>query len=111
MRRRSAIAKLKKPGTAIAATAWIAVCAYLYVAWPSLTALIETVGSIPPSVQRLIHLPRVAFLAVGLLAVFSLTIKDRWLRAPLALAVDAVVGAPAFLVIALVLHPFFVPVE
>lgn len=108
---RSEIAKLKKPGTAIAATAWIAVCAYLYVAWPSLTALMETVGSIPSSVAWLIHFPRVAFVALGLLATVGLTLKDRWLHAPLALAIDAVIGAPALLVIVLLLHPFLVPIE
>ncbi len=105
------ISKWKKPGTAIAAIAWIAVCAYLYVAWPSLTALLQTLDPPSAGVRWLIHLPRVAFLALGLLAVLGLTLKDRWLRAPLALVIDAVIGAPAFLVIGLLLHPFLVPIE
>jgi cytochrome bd-type quinol oxidase subunit 2 len=108
---RSEIAKLKKPGTAIAATAWLVVSAYLYLVLPSLAALVDTLDSVPSAVDRLIQLPRVAFLALGLLAVFGLTLKDRWLRAPLALAIDAVIGAPAFLVIVLLLYPFVVPAE
>lgn len=107
----SEIAKLKKPGTAIAATAWLVVSAYLYLVLPSLAALVDMLDSIPSAVDRLIHLPRVAFLALGLLAVFVLTLKDRWLRAPLALVIDAVIGAPALLVIVLLLHPFVVSVE
>jgi hypothetical protein len=106
----SEIAKLKKPGTAIAATAWLVVSAYLYFALPSLAALVDTLGSVPSAVSRLIHLPRVAFLALGLLAACGLTLKDRWLRAPLALVIDAVIGAPALLVIILLLYPFVVPV-
>jgi hypothetical protein len=111
MRCGSEIAKLKKPGTAIAAAAWLVVSAYLYLVLPSLVALVDTLDSVPSAVDRLIHLPRVAFLALGLSAVLGLTLKDRWLRAPLALVIDAVIGAPAFLVIALLLHPFLVPVE
>jgi hypothetical protein len=103
--------RCKQTGTAITAAAWIAVCAYLYVAWPSLAALLETLESPSVKVHWLIHLPRVVFPALGWLAVIGLTIKDRWLRAPLALVVDAVVGAPALLVLALLLHPFLVPVE
>ena len=73
---------------------------------------LETLDSVRRRASdRLIQLPRVAFLALGLLAVFGLALKDRWLRAPLALVVDAVVGAPAFAVLALLLHPFFVPVD
>ena len=72
---------------------------------PSLAALVDTLDSVPAAVDRLIHLPRVAFLALGLLAVLGLTLKDRWLRAPLALAIDAVIGAPAFAVIALLAPP------
>jgi hypothetical protein len=101
----------KKPGTAIAAIAWVAVCAYLYLAWPSLAALLETFRSPSPAVRWLIALPRGAFLALGLLAVLGLALKDRWLRAPLALAVDAVVAAPAFAVIAFLLEPFLDGVE
>jgi hypothetical protein len=101
----------KKPGTAIAAIAWIAVCAYLYLAWPSLAALLETLRSTSSGVRWLIALPRVAFLALGLLAVLGLALKDRWLRGPFALAVDAVVAAPAFIAIAVLLHPFLVPVQ
>ena len=108
---RLVIAKLKKPGTAIAATAWLAVSAYLYVVLPSLAALVDTLDSVPAAVDRLIHLPRVAFLSLGLFAACGLTLKDRWVRAPLALAIDAVIGAPAFAVIALLLHPFLVSVE
>lgn len=111
MRCGSEIAKLKKPGTAIAATAWLVVSAYLYLVLPSLAALVDTLDSVPSAVDRLIHLPRVAFLALSLFAVFGLTLKDRWLRAPLALVIDAVIGAPAFAVIVLLLYPFVVPVE
>jgi hypothetical protein len=101
----------KRPGTAIAATAWVAICAYLYLAWPSLTALLETLGSPPAGLAWLVHLPRVAFATMGPLAVLGLVIKDRWLRAPLALAIDAVVGAPAFAMLALLLQPFFVSAD
>ncbi len=99
----------KKPGTAIAATAWVAVCAYLYFAWPSLAALLEILAL--PGVEPFTLLPRAAFIVVGLLAMLGLILKDRCLRAPLALVVDAVIGAPALLVIAFLLHPFMVPIE
>ena len=99
----------KWTGTALAASAWIAVCAYLYAVWPSLAALIEIAG--PAPVQPLVQVPRIAFLALGLCAGCGLFLKDRWLRAPLALAIDAVIGAPAFAVIAFLLQPFFTPVE
>ncbi|MGH7338279.1 MAG: hypothetical protein ACREI7_11910, partial [Myxococcota bacterium] len=85
----------KKPGTAIAAAAWVAVCAYLYLAWPSLAALLETL--VPPGGEPLVRIPRAAFPVLALIAVFGLVLKDRWFRAPLALVVDAVVGAPALL--------------
>jgi len=98
----------KKPGTAIAAIAWIAVCAYFYLAWPSLTALLATLDSIPPA---LVRVPRVAFPILGLLAAIGLEAKDRWMSAPCALATDAVIGAPAFALIALLLDPFLFPVE
>jgi hypothetical protein len=101
----------KKPGTAVAAIAWIAFCAYLFLAWPSLAALLETLRSTSSGVRWLIALPRVAFLALGLLAVLGLALKDRWLRAPFALAVDAVVAAPALAAITLLRYPFFVPLE
>ena len=104
----SEIAKLKKPGTAIAATAWLVVSAYLYLVLPSLAALADTFDSVPSAVDRLIHLPRVAFLAWGLVAVIGLNLKDRWLRAPLALVIDAMIGAPALLVIVVLLYPFVV---
>jgi hypothetical protein len=105
---RSEIAKLKKPGTAIAAAAWLVVSAYLYFVLPSLVALVDTLDSVPSAVDRVIHLPRGAFLGFGALAVLALTLKDCWLRAPLALVIDALIGAPAFLVIVLLLYPFVV---
>jgi hypothetical protein len=111
MQCRSAIANLKKPGTAIAAIAWLVVSAYLYLVLPSLAALVDTLDSVPSALDRLIHLPRFAFLALGLFAACGLTLKDRWMRAPLALAIDAVIGAPAFIAIAFLLHPFVVPVD
>jgi hypothetical protein len=97
--------------TAIAAGAWISVCAYLYFAWPSLAALLEVLGSLPPSVRWLSRLPRAAFIAVALFAMLVLAVKDRWLRGPLALVVDAAIAAPALAAIALLLEPFLVPVE
>ena len=103
--------KWKKRSTAIAAIAWVAICSYLHLAWPSLTALLVTLGSPSSIVWWLIRVPRVAFLTIGLLAVFGLVLKDRWLLAPLALAVDAVVAAPALAAIAVLLEPFLVPVE
>jgi hypothetical protein len=101
----------KAPSTAIAATAWTAICAYLYLAWPSLTALIEAVASPSTSVRWVVDFPRGAIPVLGGFAVLGLALKDRWLCAPLALAVDAVVGAPAFIAIAVLLHPFLVPVQ
>jgi hypothetical protein len=101
----------KKTGTAAAAATWVAVCAYLYLAWPSLAALIESLRPSSSGGRWLIALPRVAFLALGLLAVLGLALKDRWLRAPLALVVDAVVAAPAVAAIALLLEPFLDSVE
>jgi hypothetical protein len=95
----------KRPGTTVAAAAWVAVCAYLYLAWPSLVALLGTL--VPPGAEPLIRIPRVVFPALGLLTVLGLVAKDRCLRSPMALVVDAVVGAPAFAVLALLLHPFF----
>jgi hypothetical protein len=93
-------------GTALAAAAWIAVCAYLYFAWPSLAALLETLGPPSAGVRWLIAVPRIAFPAVGGVAVLGLALKDRWLRTPLALVVDAVVAAPALAALALLLEPF-----
>ena len=98
----------KKPGTVIAAAAWAAACTYLYLAWPSLTALLATLDSIPPA---LVRVPRIAFPVLGLLAAVGLQAKDRWMSAPCALATDAVIGAPAFALIALLLDPFLFPVE
>jgi hypothetical protein len=95
--------------TAISAAAWVAACGYLYFAWPSLAALLEAI--VTPGAEPLVRLPRLAFPALGLLAVSGLVLKDRCLRSPTALAVDAVVGAPAFAALALLLQPFFVPVE
>jgi hypothetical protein len=95
--------------TAISAAAWVAACGYLYFAWPSLVALLEAIAS--PGAEPLVRLPRLAFPALGLLAVSGLLWKDRCLRSRTALAVDAVVGAPAFAVLALLLQPFLVPVE
>ena len=100
----------KQGGTAIAATAWIAACGYLYFAWPSLTALIETLDR-GHGVRRLVLLPRIAFLGFGLVAVLGLTVKDRWMSTAMALATDAVIGAPAFTLIAILLYPFFDAVE
>ena len=48
---------------------------------------------------------------LGLLAVAGLVLKDRCLRSPAALVVDAVVAAPALAAIALLLEPFLIPVE
>jgi hypothetical protein len=111
MRCRPTIEKLKSSGTAIAATAWIAVGAYLCLVAPSLAALVETLDAVPPAIDRLVHVPRAAFLALGIVAALGLTLKDRWLRAPLALAIDALIGAPALISIGYLVHPFFVPVE
>ena len=99
----------KKPGTALAATAWVAVCAYLYLAWPSLTALLGTL--VPPGAESIVRVPRIVFLAFGLFAVLGLMAKDRYLPSPVALAIDALIGAPAFIAVAFLLYPFLVPVE
>jgi hypothetical protein len=99
----------KKPGTAIAAAAWVAVCIYLYFAWPSLAALLGTV--VPPGGAPPVRGPRLAFPTLGLLAVFGLIAKDRCLRTQVALLVDAVVAAPALAAIAFLVHPIFVPAQ
>jgi len=101
----------KRPGTAIAAAAWATVCAYLYFAWPSLTALLETLDSVPPLARWLIRAPRIALLALGLLAVIGLNLKDRFMRSPTALLVDALVAAPPLTAIAFLVYPFLVPLE
>jgi hypothetical protein len=101
----------KKRGTAIAAFAWVAVCAYLSLAWPTLAALLDTLGSPSSVVRWLVALPRIAFLTIGLLAVLGLALKDRWLRAPLALLVDALVAAPPLAAIAFLFYPLLVPAE
>jgi len=95
-------------GTVISAAAWAVVCGYLYFAWPSLAALIE---ALPVETHGLTRIPASAFLAIGLFTVLGLSLKDRWLRAPLALVVDAVVAAPALAAIALLLEPFLAPAE
>jgi hypothetical protein len=87
----------------------VAVSAYLYFAWPSLAALLGTL--VPPGAEPLVRLPRVAFPALGLLAVLGLVAKDRCLPSPMALAIDALVGAPAFAAIGFLLLPFVAPVE
>ena len=98
-------------GSAIATGTWVAVCAYLYFAWPSLAALLDVLGSTAAEDQWSARVPRVAFPAIALLAALGLVFKDRWLRAPLALAVDALLAAPALVAIALLLEPFLVRVE
>jgi len=95
-------------GTAISAAAWAVVCGYLYFAWPSLAALLE---ALPVETHGLTRVPASAFLAIGLVTAISLSLKDRWLSPPLALAVDAVVAAPALAAIAMLLEPFLMPVE
>jgi hypothetical protein len=111
MRRGAELSKWKNPGTAIAAAAWLAVWAYLYAVWPSLTALFESLHTAPSGLERLLSLPRAAFLVLSLATVLSLRIKDRWMSPAWALFVDAVTGAPALWMIAVVLHAFLVPVE
>jgi hypothetical protein len=101
----------KRPGTSVAIAAWLAVWAYLFAIWPSLTALFESLGAPPSGVERLLRLPRAAFVALGLATALGLTAKDRWLGARWALAVDAAASAPAVGVIAAVLHAFLAPVE
>jgi hypothetical protein len=95
-------------GTAISAAAWAVVCGYLYFAWPSLIALLEAV---PVEMHGLTRVPPSAFLAIGLVTAIGLSLKDRWLSAPVALAVDAVVAAPALAAIAIFVEPFVLSVE
>ena len=98
-------------GTAIAAGTWVAVCTYLYFAWPSLVALLEILGPPTAAGHCLVRVPRPAFPAIALLAIVGLVLKDRWLRASLALAVDALIAAPAFVLIGFLVHPILVPLE
>jgi len=100
----------KKPGTAIAATAWIAACSYLHFAWPSLAPLLETLDS-SPGIQRIARVPRIAFLVSGLVVALALKAKDRWMGTSMSLVTDAVIGAPAFTLIALLIQPFLIDVE
>jgi len=97
-------------GTAIAAGTWVAVCAYLYFAWPSLAALLELLGSTAAEGQGLVRVPRAAFPAIALIAILGLALKDHWLRASHALLVDTLAAAPPFAAIGFFLYPFFVPV-
>ena len=101
----------KRPGTAIAAISWAALCAYLYFAWPSLAALMEMLDSIPPNLRWLLHVPRIAFAALGLLTVIGLNLKDRFLRSSTAILVDALMAAPPLTAIAFFVYPFLVPLE
>jgi hypothetical protein len=101
----------KRPGTAVAIAAWLWVWAYLYAIWPTLTVLFESLGPPPSGVEHLLHLPRATFVALALATVLGLTAKDRWLGARWALAVDAATSAPAFWVIAAVVHAFLTAVE
>ena len=101
----------KARATALSAIAWIAVSAYLYLAWPSLAALLEVLCPATPLVRGVIAAPRIAFPVFALVAVLGLALKDRWLRAPAALAVDALVAAPAFAAIAFLVEPFLIPVD
>jgi hypothetical protein len=100
--------RTSRAGTAISATAWALVCGYLYFAWPSLAALLE---ALPVETYGVTRVPASAFLAIGVLTVLGLSLKDRWLRAPAALAVDALVAAPALAAIALLLEPFLAPID
>ena len=100
--------RTSRAGTAIAATAWGVVCGYLTSAWPSLAALLD---ALTIETHGLTRVPASAFPAIGLLTALGLSLKDRWLRAPAALAVDALVAAPALAAIALRLEPFRAPVE
>lgn len=100
--------RTSRAGTAISAVAWAVVCGYLCFAWPSLAALLEV---LPVETYGLTRMPASAFPAIGLVTVIGLSLKDRWLRAPAALAIDAVVAAPAFALLAFLLEPFLVPVE
>jgi len=103
--------RCKRPSTAIAATAWAAVCVYLAFAWPSLAALLETLGMVPPRLRWLVRVPSVAFPALGLLAVIGLNLKDRFLRSSTAIIVDALFAAPPLTAIAFFAYPFLVPLE
>ena len=111
MGKQSAIARLRRPTTAIVAIAWIVVSVYLSVAWPSLSALLEMLGSVPPDAAWMLRLPRMAFAVIGLVAALILSVKDRWTSTVTALAINAAIGAPAFALIALWLQPFLVPLE
>jgi hypothetical protein len=91
--------KLKALTTAIAASAWIGVCAYLYDAWPCLAGVLG------------IPLPRTVFLSLGPAAAIGLRVKDRWMRAPTALFVDALIAAPPLAAIGFFLDPFLFPVD
>jgi hypothetical protein len=91
--------KLKALTTAISASAWVLVTAYLFDAWPGLAAALD------------VHLPRTAVLALGAAALVGLRVKDRWLRARTALLLDALVAAPPLTAIAFFLLPFVLPVE
>ena len=103
---------MKPLGTAVAACVWILVCAYLYVEWPRLAAVLEILdSSIPPWARSLAHLPKTAWLVWGLVIVIGLKIKDRWMSTPTALALDALLGSPAFIAIGFLLYPFVVPLE
>ena len=99
----------KRHGTAIAAIAWATVCAYLYFSWPSLTALLETLDSVPAIVRWLVCVPRFAFLTLGLLAVVGSILKDRCLRSSTAILVDALMAAPPLTAIAFFVYPFLIP--
>ena len=105
------MAKLSRVCTAIAISAWVALSAYLYAVVPSLAVVVEGAGTAASGVERIVFLPRVAFLALGLLAAVGLALKDRWLGRSCALLVTTVLGAPACLVLAALLHAFLVPVE
>ena len=91
--------KLKGTTTAVAACTWLAVCAYLYAWWPGLAAALD------------VHLPRTAFLALGLAAPVGLRLKDRCMLPSTAVIVDLLVAAPPLAAIVLFLYPFLAPVE
>ena len=91
--------QLKGITTAVAACAWLAVCFYLYAWWPGLAAALD------------VHLPRTAFLAVGLAAPVGLRLKDCCVRPTTAVLVDVLVAAPPLAAIALFFYLFLVPVE
>ena len=83
----------------MAACSWLAVCLYLYAWWPGLAAALD------------VHLPRTAFLALGLAAATGLRAKDRWLGTSRALLADALIAVPPLAAICLFVHPFLFPVE